>query len=336
MQELDEELAGRLAQMALAGIDREFPHKSGVVLQSRADLADPSTHHPVFYGHFDWHSSVHGHWSLVRLANLFPTSDWIKPVRSALAEKFSKSALAAEAAFLRNQPSFERMYGWAWALRLGRELRATAEFAEYAEWFAPIEKSIFDLATDYLPKLDWPVRCGFHPETSFALGMMLDWAKTTGACDFAKLLGATANRFYLTDENAPIAYEPSGNDFFSPSLNEADLMRRVLCPEEFADWLTRFFPKPDDENSPWLGGLRNPASVSDLNDGHLVHLVGLNLSRAWTMQGIASALPSGDPRTADLTQIANHHAEAGLADTFSGSYEGEHWLGSFAIYLLAG
>jgi hypothetical protein len=322
--------AARFVDLALAGLNREFPNKPSMVLNSAAELRTPREITPVFFGHFDWHSSVHGHWTLVRLLRLFPKAPWHAEVRAELAEKFVAEDLQKEAQHLSANLWFERMYGWAWALRLGVELRALEDDQgkEWAKFYLPVEQAIVTNAKAYLPKLDWPIRCGFHPESSFALGQMLDWARATGDEDFEKLLLQKAKSFYLKDRAYPVRYEPSGNDFFSPGLNEADLMRRVLPVEDYRAWLENFFPGFD------LGNLTTPVSVSDFEDGHLVHLVGLNLNRAWSFRGIASAL-AGDPRDA-LLKLADAHEKAGLRDAISGHYEGDHWLGTFAVYLLTG
>jgi len=327
---LSEADARRFVDLALAGLNREFPNKPGNVLRSPEDAKSPSQLTPVFFGHFDWHSSVHGHWTLVRLVRLFPKAEWNHSVRAELAKKLTREGLAKEATYLKQNPSFERMYGWAWALRLGMELRALddAQGREWASFYRPVEEVIVLNAKNYLPKLDWPIRCGFHPESSFALGHLLDWARAAGDQAFADLLVKKAKKFYLDDVAYPVRYEPSGNDFFSPGLNEADLMRRVLPASGYRIWLDKFFPEFD------LGNLTTPVSVNDFEDGHLVHLVGLNLNRAWNLRGIASALERDSNSV--LLKIAEAHEKVGLRDAISGHYEGDHWLGTFAVYLLTG
>lgn len=327
---LAEKEAARFVKLAMAGLNREFPNKPGNVLRSASDAKTPSEMTPVFFGHFDWHSSVHGHWTLVRLLRLFPESGWAGEVRDELEKKLTKDGLQAEAAYLKANPSFERMYGWAWALRLGLELRALADDQgrEWAAHYRPVEDVIVAHAKAYLPKLDWPIRCGFHPESAFPLGQMLDWARATGDEELEALVVRKARSFYLEDVAYPVRYEPSGNDFFSPGLNEADLMRRVLPRDQFRIWLGRFFPDVD------LGNLVTPVTVSDFEDGHLVHLVGLNLNRAWNLRGIAGVLEGGLQER--LLKIAEAHEKAGLRDAISGHYEGDHWLGTFAVYLTTG
>ena len=327
---MTEEQAKKFVDLALAGLAKEFPNKISVVLTSKADLKAPQEMFPVFYGHFDWHSSVHGHWTLVRLMRLYPEAEWQGKVRVALRGKFSEEKLQKEAAYLKAHKSFERMYGWAWALRLGMELRLLEddEGEKWAQWYRPLEEVIVSHAKSYLPRLDWPVRCGFHPESAFPLGQMLDWARATGDEDFETLLLLKAGHFYAKDQAYPVRYEPSGTDFFSAGLNEADLMRRVMGKGDYRKWLSEFFPKFD------LGNLAVPVSVSDLEDGHLVHLAGLNLNRAWCLRGVASSLDAEQKKR--FLAIAKAHEEKGLQQIFSGSYAGEHWLGSFATYLLTG
>lgn len=333
---MTEEQAAGFVKLALAGIDREYPNKTQHVTTGPDDLKTPRAMHPVFYGHFDWHSSVHGHWMLLRLLKKFPDAPFAGEVRGILKRRLTAEGLVAEAAYFQTKEnrSFERMYGWAWALRLALELRTwdDPDGREWAKNFLPLEKEITGLAKDYLPKLDWPVRCGFHPETAFPLGQMLDYARGTGDREFESLLLEKSRAFYGKDRNYPTAYEPSGNDFFSPGLNAADLMRRVLPAEEFGRWLGEYFPELAAGKA---GNLLTPVTVSDPTDGHLIHLAGLNLTRAWTMRGVASVLADGDVRKKVLLDAAAKHADAGLGLVATGHYEGDHWLGSFAVYLLS-
>lgn len=332
---LTAEEAGKFMDLALAGIDREFPNKPGQVMKSAEDVKSPRELFPVFFGHFDWHSSVHGHWTLVRLLKLFPEHEKTAEVRKVLDARLTEKGLETEAAYLVRNPTFERMYGWAWALRLGLELR-TWDDPQGREWsrrFRPVETAIVANARQYLAKLDWPVRCGFHPETAFPLAQMLDYCRGTGEVALERLLVIKAKGFYESDVHYPVRYEPSGNDFFSAGLNEADLMRRVLSAKAFDRWLEGFLPGLKDGE---IGNLRKPVSVAYLDDGHLVHLVGLNLTRAWTMRSVAGCLPEDDPRRTTLLAAAAEHEKAGMRQVFSGTYEGEHWLGSFAVYLKTG
>ncbi|MEM7111041.1 MAG: DUF2891 domain-containing protein [Chloroflexota bacterium] len=321
------------AELAMAGIVREFPYAPQMVVVDESARPLPRTVHPVFYGCFDWHSAVHSHWMLIRLLKLYPETAVSTPIRTLLNGQFTRDKLQTETDYFAKRPSFERMYGWAWALRLALELHGwqDSEAQQWRDNYRPLEQKLVSLIFGYLPRLDWPIRCGFHPETAFALGQILDYARGVGNSALADLVEAKSRQFYGADRNYPTAYEPSGQDFFSAGLNTADLLRRVFALAEFSAWLSEFFPELANGR---CGNLLHPVSVSDVTDGGLVHLAGLNLSRAWTMNGIAQALPSGDPRQQVLATAAQQHAEAGLAYVFSGDYMGEHWLASFAVYML--
>ncbi len=332
---LDPSRAEALARLALAGIDREFPNKPGEVLTGPDDLRTPKAMHPAFYGCFDWHSSVHGHWMLARLLRLQPDLPAAPEIRGRLGEHLSEAALAVESAYFeaRENRSFERMYGWAWALRLAAELRSweDPQAQAWARAMAPLERRLVTLTKEYLPRLTHPVRTGVHPDTAFALGQILDYARVAGDAGLEELVLSRARDYYGGDRRYPVDYEPSGEDFFSAGLNVADLMRRVLPREEFRRWLDAYVPGLRRGR---LGAWGRPAVVSDLTDGKLVHLVGLNLSRAWAMQGVISALEPGDRRRTALESAMQSHLAEGLKYVFSGHYEGEHWLGTFAVYQL--
>lgn len=320
---LDPAAAERFANLALACVHKEYPNKIAHVLQSDADVKPPRALTPAFYGCYDWHSSVHGHWLLARLVRLAPEAAFAEKARAALHQSLMRENIAAEVQYLAGpgRASFERPYGLAWLLQLTGELRE-AKSPHYAT-VKPLEDAAVERLRAWLPKLSHPVRSGEHSQTAFALGLILD----SGAGDeaFANLVKSRARAFYAKDRNCPLAYEPSGEDFLSPCLAEADLMRRVLPPDEFATWLTQFMP----------GGMTlTPAVVTDPSDPKLAHLDGLNLSRAWMLEGIASGLPQDDPRVATLAAAANAHAKAGLASVTGEHYEGGHWLGSFATYLV--
>ena len=332
---LTPELAETFARLALAGIDREYPNKPMEVLEGPEDLRLPRAQHPAFYGSFDWHSAVHGHWLLVRLLRLYPGLPSAAEIRARLSAHLTAENLAAEAAWFERKEnlSFDRPYGWAWLLRLALELRTwdDPEARAWAANLAPLERRLVTLYCEYLPKLTYPIRTGVHPDTAFALAQLIDYARAVGSADLEVLAAERARAWFGADRDYPAAYEPSGEDFFSPGLNEADLMRRVLPAEAFARWLDLF--SPGWKEAP-PGAWAAPARVSDLSDPKITHLVGLNLSRAWTLEGIASALPDGDPRRAVLRRAADAHAREGLRYVFSGHYEGEHWLATFAVYLL--
>jgi hypothetical protein len=318
---LDPRAAERFANLALACAHKEYPNKIAHVLNSDKDVAPPRALTPAFYGCYDWHSSVHGHWLLARLARLSPDAPFAANARAALAESITPANIAQEVAYLNRpgQASFERPYGLAWLLQLTGELRETND-PLYAT-IKPLEGAAVERLKTWLPKLSYPVRSGEHSQTAFALGLMLD---STADNDFASLIRTRARAFYGNDRNCPLAYEPSGEDFLSPCLAEADLMRRVLPPGEYAKWLTRFMPKMT----------LTPAIVTDPSDPKLAHLDGLNLSRAWMLEGIASGLPKNDPRVASLLAASKAHADAGLKSVTGEHYEGGHWLGSFATNLI--
>jgi len=320
---LDQPTAEQFARLTLDCVDREYPNKIAHTLQSDADARPPRELTPAFYGCYDWHSAVHGHWTLARLARVFPNSPLAKPARAALARNITPEHIAAEVGYLEapGRAAFERPYGLAWLLQLSAELRASK--SRLAHVLEPLETAAAKQLEDWLPKLPYPDRSGQHANTAFALGLILDWARQAGH-GRDKLPFATAVRFYTGDHHGPIAFEPSGEDFLSPCLAEADLMRRVCKPPEFADWLTAFLP-----DIPML----RPVASADPSDGKLAHFDGLNLSRAWMLFGIAKGLPDNDPRRLRLLLAADAHRDAGLAAVTGARYEGAHWLGTFAVYL---
>ena len=336
----DGKAAERFAKLALACVHKEYPNKISHVLNSDADVAPPRKLTPAFCGCYDWHSSVHGHWLLVRLVRTFPDASFSAAAREALKQSLTADNLKQEAAYLRGtgRASFERPYGLSWLLQLCAELREwdDPQAREMSANVRPLEEAAVERLKTWLPKLSNPVRIGEHDQTAFGLGLMLDYARTAGDEAFAKLVSDSARKFFLTDKNCPLAYEPSGEDFLSPCLGEADAMRRVLSQDEFAKWLKQFLPQspttPAQSEAPtreWLPVTRSP----DPSDPKLAHLDGLNLSRAWMLEGIISALPADDPRRFHLSAAAEEHRRAGLAAVTGEHYEGGHWLGSFAVYL---
>ncbi len=322
--EFDAHAAERFANLALVCAHKEYPNKIAHNLSSDADVAPPRQLTPAFYGCYDWHSSVHGHWLLARLARTFPDAPFATPAREALARSITAEHIAQEAAYLSGEgrASFERPYGLAWLLQLGAELREwdDPQARELAANLRPLEAAAAERLKTWLPKLSHPVRSGEHSQTGFALGLILD---STDDAELARLAREAARRFFGDDKTCPLSYEPSGEDFLSPCLAEADVMRRVLPPREFTTWLRRFLPRIE---------LR-PEVVTDPSDPKLAHLDGLNLSRAWMLDGIVSGLPKGDRRIASLRAAADAHRRAGLAAVTGEHYEGGHWLGSFAVYL---
>lgn len=323
---MDAALAARMARLALECVHREYPNKIAHVLNSDADARPPRELTPAFFGCYDWHSAVHGHWLLARLARLYPYEPFAQEARRALARSLTAEKLAAEAAYLSGpgRQTFERPYGLAWLVQLAAELREWDD-VDAKRWLAalqPLEDAAVARLAAWLPKLPRPVRTGEHSNTAFALGLALDFARTAGRREFEALLVARIRDYFLKDTACPLAYEPSGEDFLSPCLAEADAVRRVLPPAEFAEWLGRFLPRIELE----------PTHVTDVTDGKLYHLAGLNLSRAWMLEGIAAGLPAGHARRAGLQKLAGRLAEAGFAAIRAEHYEGGHWLGSFAVY----
>ncbi len=330
----DAQAADRFARLALACVHKEYPNHISHVLNSDADVAPPHELTPAFCGCYDWHSSVHGHWLLVRLARTFPEAPFTAEARIALKQSLTTAHITQEVEYLKGKgrASFERPYGLAWLLQLAAELREwdDPDARQLSANLRPLEEAAVQRLTTWLPKLSHPVRIGEHDQTAFALGLMLDYARGKGDVAFAKLATDSAKKFFLADRNGPLAYEPSGEDFLSPCLGEADVMRRVLPSKEFAQWLREFLPQiPPQPNDSWL-----PVAVSpDPSDPKLAHLDGLNLSRAWMLEGILSDLPADDPRRPALQAAAEAHKRAGLAAVTGAHYEGGHWLGSFAVYL---
>ena len=326
-------LAAKLAGLALAGVGREWPHVYVHVAGGPADIRRPRHLHPAFYGCYDWHSAVHGHWTLVRLLRLFPALPSAARIRAALDRNHTRENHAAELAYFQapDRGSFERPYGWGWLLALAAEVRAGPEpcFRRWAAAIRPLEKFIARSFRTYLPRLPYPIRTGVHSNTAFALGLALDYARAAGDRRLEEVIVARSRDFYAADRGAPAAWEPSGDDFLSPALTESDLMSRVLAPAPFRRWLGRFLPGLARGRPP---ALLNPPVVLDRRDGKQVHLDGLCLSRAWGLARLAAVVP----KNGKVRAAAERHAKAGLARVSSGNYAGEHWLASFAVYLLQG
>jgi hypothetical protein len=328
--------ATAFARLALKGINKEYPNKPEHVLAGPGDIQGPKALHPAFYGCYDWHSSVHGHWMLVRLLRAFPDLPEAKEIRSFVGEQLTAENLRAEAAYFQRKESrsFERPYGWAWLLKLAEELHGwdDPDGRRWAENLKPLADVIASRYVEFFPKQTYPIRTGVHPNTAFGLAFAHDYARAVGDSKLQELVEERARFYFEGDVDAPARWEPGGADFFSATLMEADLMRRVLPAEKFPAWFAKFLPGAA-KGEPRT--LFEPATVTDRLDPQLVHLDGLNLSRAWGMRRIAAALPAGDPTRAILETSAAKHAEAGLAHVASGDYAGEHWLASFAVYLLS-
>jgi hypothetical protein len=328
--DFDQALATRFARLALDCVHKEYPNKIAHSLNSDADVKPPRNLTPAFYGCYDWHSSVHGHWLLVRLARLFPQASFAPEARQALARSLTRANIAQEVKYLAEEGrnTFERPYGLAWLLQLTAELHEWDD-PDARQWSAalrPLEQAATVRIASWMPKLDHPIRVGEHNNTAFSMGLMLDYARITSNSAFGKLVESRARDYYLKDRNCPLSYEPSGEDFLSPCLAEADVMRRILPQAEFVPWFNAFLPHVELE----------PTRVIDPTDGKLYHLAGLNLSRAWMLEGILSKLPESDGRRKPLGELAGKLRQAGLESIKSEHYEGGHWLGSFAVYLVSG
>ena len=338
---VDAGAAERFANLALTCVHKEYPNKIAHVMNGDADVKPPRELTPAFFGCYDWHSAVHGHWLLARLARRFPESPFAAKARAALEKSLTRENLAAEVLYLEGagRTTFERPYGLAWLLQLAMELREwdDPQAKRWSQALEPLEWAAAKRIRAWAPKLSHPIRTGEHNQTAFGFGLILDWARSVDNQETEVLLEARIRELYLKDRDCPLEYEPSGEDFLSPCLGEADLARRVLSSEAFAEWLSTFLPGIPREprnrgRADWLA----PGVVTDPTDGKLAHLDGLNLSRAWMLEGIASALPAGDPRLPALRTAAAAHRESGLRSVTGEHYEGGHWLGSFATYLVTG
>ena len=333
--DLSQTQASHFASLAMKCIQKEYPNKLDHVNNDAADVRSPRAMHPAFYGCFDWHSTVHGHWMLVHLLRLFPTMPEAGIIRKALDENLSEHNIKKEVVYLgeANRASFERTYGWAWLLKLAEELHEwkDADGQRWSRNLQPLADALTEKFLAFLPKQNYPIRTGVHPNTAFGLAFALDYARAMGNKKLESLIAERSRTYFASDVNYPAAWEPGGEDFFSPALMEADLMRRVMSKAEFERWFHRFLPGVS-RGAP--KALFQPAIVTDRTDPKLVHLDGLNLSRAWCMRSIANALPQTDPARKILARSAAAHAQAALPYIASGNYEGEHWLASFAVYLL--
>jgi hypothetical protein len=333
---MHQEQASSFVRLAIKGIQKEYPNKPADVLNADKDIQSPRLVHPAFYGCFDWHSAVHGHWLLVRLMRLFAELPEKKQIRDILAEHLAEKNLQTEADYFDrpNSQSYERPYGWAWLLKLAEELHAwdDADAMTWSKNLKPLADKIIARYLDFFPKQSYPIRSGVHSSTAFGFGFAFDYAQAVDHKPLRELVEQRSKAYFAKDAGIPAAWEPDGADFLSPSLTEADLMRRVLPAADFRDWLKGFLPELAKGRP---NSLFEPAKVTDRSDPQLVHLDGLNLSRAWCMRSIATTLPKDDPRRKVLADSAARHADAALPHIASGDYAGEHWLASFAVYLLS-
>jgi len=334
---MDPAAAARFADLALKCLHMEYPNHISHTMDGDADARPPHEQHPAFYGCFDWHSDVHGHWLLLRLLRLFPDAPFAPSARAELARSLTAQNIAGETAYLEraDRASFERPYGLAWLLQLSAELREwdDPQAREWAGVLRPLETEAASRLKTWIPKLHYPIRIGEHDQTAFSFGLIWDWAGIAGDSEMRDILSDAARRFYLKDRNCPLSYEPSGEDFLSPCLAEADFMRRVQGPETFGRWLSSFLPGIEPGIGKSAAPRLEPAVVTDRADPKLAHIDGLNLSRAWMLEGIARGLEVGDRRAPLLRNLAARHREAALPAVTGEHYEGGHWLGTFAVYL---
>lgn len=327
-------VAARYAEVALGNLATEFPHASQHVSRGPADPCRPRDLHPAFHTAFDWHSCVHMHWLLVRLLSSHPGSLDAARVVSTLDETLTPEALRAEAAYLRDNPAFERPYGWAWALALAAACAASPHpaAARWAEALAPLAGTVASLAAGWLAAMAAPVRHGVHGNTAFALSVLIEAGTALRRGDLVARCRRAAVEWFAADRDCPAGWEPSGQDFLSPALTEADLLRRVLPATDFPAWFGRFLPALPTEPA----GLLIPVEVRDPTDAHQGHLYGLNLTRAWQLRALASALPVVDVRVGALTRAADRHLAAALPHVSGGDFRHDHWLATFAYLALGG
>lgn len=328
-------LASQLAELPLQCIQREYPNKTAHIIESQTDAKlTPRQLHPSFFGCFDWHSSVHGHWMLVRLLKDTPNLPGAERIRAALSVSFQPEALRGEVEYFRKfalSKTFERTYGWAWLLKLDQELREwdDPEARQWSRNLQPLTDLIVEMWSAFLPKQTYPNRTGVHPNTAFGMAFAVDWARAAKHEQFEHQLLDRARSYFGTTAAVSAVQEPDGTDFLSPALEVADLMRRVLPPPAFRIWFNRYLSPAG------LANLMRAPTVSDRTDYQIVHLDGLYLSRAWCLFGVARALPPGSPQSRDLRLAAKRLLEKAIPHVTAGNYGGEHWLASFAVYAMS-
>jgi hypothetical protein len=326
---LSQGLASHLATIALGHVEQEYPNKLDHVINGPEDLKSPRELHPVFYGSFDWHSCVHAYWLLATIERRFPKGALAPKIAHLFYRQLTPDKIAVELAYL-EQPmrgSFERPYGWAWLLMLAAEFHRGGERTlDWARALAPLTAAFTLRLREFLPKANYPIRSGAHFNTAFALTLGIEYADTVGDNELARMLREQALLWYSTDRDAQ-AWEPSGDDFLSPTLMEAECMRSVVSSSDYARWLDQFLPRLLVKEP---ATLFTPATVSDRTDGKIAHLDGLNLSRAWCLRSIASTIPASDPRRQITLEAARSHLHASLPHV-AGDYAGSHWLATFAL-----
>jgi hypothetical protein len=330
-ERLTPELASKFARIALAHVRREYPNKLDHVLEADADAQGPRALHPIFYGSFDWHSCVHGYWLLASLLRREPAIPEARAIGELFDGMLTPQAVAGELRYLQRPASrgFERPYGWAWLLKLQAELLAAPDH-RWAAALRPLAEAFADRLRSFLPNAVYPIRTGVHSSTAFALALARDYARAAGDAALLDQCGAKVRAWYLGDHGAT-AWEPSLDDFLSPTLMEAECLRRYLDADEFRAWFAAFLPNAAAGEP---RSLFEPARVPDRSDGKIAHLDGLNLSRAWCWREIAAVLPVADPVREAAQAAADRHLRASLPHV-AGDYMGEHWLASFALLALS-
>jgi hypothetical protein len=330
-QILTPEIASEFARIAIGHVTREYPNKLDHVLVGGAGLRVPSALHPIFYGSFDWHSCVHGYWLLARLLRRFPEAPFAAAISELFDRQLTPEKVAGERQYLaaRAARGFERPYGWGWLLKLAAELGGLPE-KRWSQALSPLAEIFAQRFRDFLPIAPYSVRVGTHYNTAFALRMAADYAETVRDDTLMALLTTTSERWYGGDLDCPAWGEPSGDDFLSPTLIEAECMRRLSPPERFLPWLDRFLPRLSERRP---ATLFTPTDVTDRSDGKIAHLDGLNLSRAWCLRALARSFPENDARRLIMIEAADLHLTASLPHV-AGDYMGEHWLASFALLAL--
>ena len=320
--------ANNLAELPIQCVIQEFPNKLGQTLGSTRDLKSPRELHPAFFGCFDWHSAVHGHWSMVYLLKNFPDLEKKDLLRTLLKSNISKENILTEIQFFKGlNQTYERTYGWAWLLKLAEELHTWNDplARELESSLQPLTDLIVDRYMEFYPKLNYPIRVGEHPNTAFGMAFAYEYALTLNNKPLQEMIAARARDFYLTDKNCPMSWEPGGTDFLSPCLEEMNIMRLVLPKNEFLNWLDKFMPSLKHKNYELAVG-----EVSDRNDGKLVHLDGVNFSRAWNLYALAREYK----QYAHLRKLADKHLNYSLPNVVGDTYDGGHWLGTFSLYAL--
>ena len=333
--QLTPERAAAFAALPLAYLRLEYPNHIMHVLNDATDVQSPRALHPVFYGCYDWHSAVHGYWLLLRCLRRYPDIAAADQIGALFDEHFTAAAMLQEAAYFQapGRNSFERPYGYGWLLALAQELAASSH-PHAPQWLAamqPLTATIRQRLLDYLGKLTYPIRVGTHYNTAFALTLALDYARAAGDDELSSTITQAALRYYVADQDYPAHYEPGGDEYLSAALTEAMLMSKVLEGEVFANWFERFLPQLGQVTS-----LMQPAQVSDRTDPKIAHLDGLNLSRAWCMQDIASRLPAVHHAQTTIASAAQRHLQASIEHVVGSHYSGGHWLASFALLALQG